>query len=368
MKNAHDVVATLLSQDHDGLDRMRKLVAESEGRGDGDAVKALESETRKARASNIRFDDKGRATITGIGKTFDAGLFRVRSVGELRGELPVRANQGKRNVKLFAVDEKTALTDIGSLQAFAGPGTLFQVASQFNCLEAPEPDIVPIGDYFHDNTQGPRASISAYPGTFARHYAAPGPRGHHFIQCQNKQLDLLAGALPAKLGRVQNGYLAEDGIRDLEGTARALADNFDHIRVGVHDGIEVALGFDQTGSVPPGQRIAQVFTSTFARGLYSSTGTSTAHDSICRSLLRAAYLGTLLAAVTLAKRQVVLTMIGGGVFENPPRLIWESLCWAVDEADRRTTRPLIVLVNGFGTGIPRAEDCKVRGGKMLRLA
>ena len=36
-------------------------------------------------------------------------------------------------------------TDIGSLQATAGPGMLFQVASQFNCLEAPGPFVTPRG-------------------------------------------------------------------------------------------------------------------------------------------------------------------------------------------------------------------------------
>jgi hypothetical protein len=65
-------------------------------------------------------------------------------------------------------------TDIGSLQATAGAGTLFPAASQFNCLESPGPYVVDVADYFHDQTQGPRASISAFPGTLPRHYAGGG--------------------------------------------------------------------------------------------------------------------------------------------------------------------------------------------------
>jgi hypothetical protein len=63
-----------------------------------------------------------------------------------------------------------------------------------------------------------------------------------------------------------------------------------------------------------------------------------------RQLQRAAYLGTLLAAVVLGKHTVVLTLIGGGVFGNPTRVIWDAIHWAVDEV-RQYTASLDVLVN-----------------------
>ena len=62
---------------------------------------------------------------------------------------------------------------------------LFQVASQFNCLEAPGSFVVPVADYLHDPTQGPRASVSAFPATLVRHYAAPQPGGQRFVQASN---------------------------------------------------------------------------------------------------------------------------------------------------------------------------------------
>src|SRR3989442_929187 len=79
-------------------------------------------------------------------------------------------------------------------QAPAPPGSLFQVASQFNCLESPGEFVVPVAEYFNDPTQGPRASISAFPGTLVRHYAAPAPDGSRFVQTNDgPQLNLLEG-------------------------------------------------------------------------------------------------------------------------------------------------------------------------------
>jgi len=50
--------------------------------------------------------------------------------------------------------------------------------------------------------------------------------------------------------------------------------------------------------------------------------------ALCQQLLRATYLGTLLAAADLDKERVLLTMIGGGVFGNPHELIIESLVFS----------------------------------------
>ena len=88
-------------------------------------------------------------------------------------------------VRFFVLDGASPVTDIGALQATAPAGSLFQVASQFNCLEAPDARITRVADYIHDPTQGPRASISAFPGTFIRHYAAPTAEGARFVQKTN---------------------------------------------------------------------------------------------------------------------------------------------------------------------------------------
>jgi hypothetical protein len=264
-------------------------------------------------------------TLHGAGRTFAAGRFSTPTLGELR-------NQPARNgrIKLTRVEGVHVLTDIGTLQATAPPGTLFQVASQFNCLESPDPVVVPIAEYVHDSTQGPRACISALPGIMLRHYGGYQP------------INLLDNVTDA----VENGYLLSNNIENARVLEKSLIDHFDDIRVGVHDGIEVVFGHNWDGPVPPGAaRIAQVCTSTIALGGYSrDTGDL---DIVRRQLLRAAYLGTLLAATSLDKRTVVLTMIGGGAFGNPRRDIWDAIRWAIAEAERYVDGTMDVIVNTF---------------------
>jgi hypothetical protein len=187
---------------------------------------------------------------------------------------------------------------VGGLQATAPPGSLFQAASQFNCLESPGPYVTPVVQYFRDYTQGPRASISAFPGTLLRHYAAPGTHGKRFVQTEKKQLNLLADVLAPEVAQVQSGYLMAHNVRDPAALLAALTDRFESIRVGVHEGVQVVLGYDFEGAVDDSEnrRIAQVFTSTVAGGGYGGAGMSgAAFEGGCRQLLRAAYLGTLLA-------------------------------------------------------------------------
>jgi hypothetical protein len=91
--------------------------------------------------------------------------------------------------------------------------------------------------------------------------------------------------------------------------------------------------------------------------------------AIVRQLQRAAYAGTLLAAASLGKSYVVLTMIGGGVFGNPLPVIWESILWAADLARPVLHGDLCVIVNGYALGraIPRRalfEAAAARGGTL----
>src|SRR5207244_9763794 len=117
------------------------------------------------------------------------------------------------SVRLWVLDGASPATDVGSLQGTAEEGTLFQVASQFNCLESPGPFVASVSEYFNDFTQGPRASISAFPATLLRHYAAPGPNSERFVQTSGlgPQLDLLADVFEPGKSPVRNGYLFGHG-------------------------------------------------------------------------------------------------------------------------------------------------------------
>jgi hypothetical protein len=234
------------------------------------------------------------------------------------------------------------------LQAFAPPASMFQVASQFNCLESPEPHLVRVADYFRDATQGPRAAISAFPGALVRHYAAPSPGGGRFVQeSDGLQVNLLSSVCHYGVATVHNGYLSPTEVADPEAFASLLEERFEAIRIGVHDNVEVVLGYNWDGQVPAPHTVAQVFTSTLAAGLYGHVPEADPRfDTIVRQLLRAAYLGTLLAAAALGKRRVVLTLIGGGAFGNPMTTICEAIIWAVEQAAPVLPRDLTVVVNG----------------------
>ncbi|MBN9414306.1 hypothetical protein ABS71_11095 [bacterium SCN 62-11] len=306
-------------------------------------------------AGSFRLDAEG---VAWLGDR-SAGRFQTCSLRSLAG------SAGSGRLRLWALTGAHSVTDIGALQASAPPQSLFQVASQFNCLEAPGARMVRVADYFYDPTQGPRASISAYPGTLLRHYRAPDGAGGHFVQSQGgRQLNLL-GAVQAP---VQSGYLTSQDITRPDDFAQRLERDFDQLEVGVHEGLDVVLGAQWDGPVRPGTRISQVFTSTLAAGGYGRL--EPVHLEICRHLLRAAYLGTLLAAVKLRQRRVVLTLIGGGVFGNPLQLIWESILWALEQVESQLQGDLTVVINGRNLVPEVAEEAvrsevRRRGGDLL---
>ena len=344
------------------------------GQGNADLVEIAELSVHANPLQAFSFDADGFATLVVGENSWHAGRFETSSVAELRQRARNRGTSGGK-LRLWVLDGAGAATDVGGLQATAPPATVFQVASQFNCLESPGPYVTPVVQYFRDRTQGPRASISAFPGTLLRHYAAPGSHGKRFVQTEKKQLNLLTDVFGPEVASVQSGYLLPGLVRDPRALVDALEQNFESIRVGVHESVDVVLGYDFEGLVqPPKPRISQVFTSTVAGGGYGGSEMPAAQfEAACRQLLRAAYLGTLLAAATLGQRQAVLTLIGGGVFGNPVPLIWDSICWATAEAEPLLSNDLDVIVNGRNLGgqVPRESilaAVRERGGALLAFA
>jgi hypothetical protein len=364
----------------EAAERQAAAVVVSHGRGDLSLVARAEAEVCGDPRGRIRFDARGDATVHAVGRTFRGGRFEVLPLCALRARaLEVRARAGRptARARLWLIDGVSPASDIGALQAAAPPRSLFQVASQFNCLESPGAFLVNVADYTHDPTQGPRASISAWPGTLVRHYAAPAPDGSRFVQsADGPQIDLLAEVCDPGVAAVRSGYLRGNDVADPRALAAALEDRFEAIRIGVHDGVEVALGADWDGGVDaaPHRTIAQVLTSTIAAGMYGDLdeGDGTVM-AICRQLQRAAYLGTLLAAAGLGHERVVLTLIGGGVFANPVGVIWQAISWATDLIGPFLHRDLTVIVNGrnLSEQLPLPElraAIAARGGGILRLS
>ena len=335
--------------------RLSQLRHESQP-GDRESVSRLEAAVAADPQGSFGFDEQGWATLEAAGACWEAGRFGCPSLHRLRQSLGGMPRQGGHKLRLWVLEGASLVTDIGALQAIAPPDSLFQVASQFNCLESPGAYLAPVSDYFFDPTQGPRASISAYPGTLLRHYSAPDVQGGRFVQQGGgPQLNLLHRVALEGVARVESGYLLSQNIQDPGTFAQLLQDHFEEIEVGLHEGVRVVFGANWDGPVVGRRRIAQVFTSTLAGGGYSRIDLSQDHWLlICRQLQRAAYLGTLLGAASLGQRRVVLTLIGGGVFGNPLPLIWDSILWACGEVIPWLAHDLTVIVNGrnLSGGVP----------------
>jgi hypothetical protein len=355
-------------------------VRESAWQGNLSEVEMAEAAVRADPGGAFAFDAAGRATLTVGDRHWQAGRLTMPALHELR-DAARRETTSQAELRFWVWDGASPLTDIGSLQATAGDRSLFQVASQFNCLESPGPYLVPVADYVHDPTQGPRASISAFPATLLRHYAAPGPQGERFIQSSHtRQIDLLADVFAPAPSPVRNGYLTNPGSLSLAEFTDALETRFERIRLGVHEGAQVVLGYNWRGSVLDSEyrRITQVFTSTLAGGGYGGESNfGPACYPVSRQLLRGAYLGTLLAAVALRKSPVVLTLIGGGVFRNPISLIWEAILWAIDEVRPLLSESVDVVLNGYNLSYLLGSrgwtledllpDVKAHGGAILQF-
>ena len=351
-------------------DSARRGTVERRSRGEVTSLlHAIEEQVKADSNACFELSPDGAATLNVEQGRFHAGTFTTPTLTELRKRVAARPPLSRGRVRLSILLGDGSETDIGSLQATAPSGVLFQAASQFNCLEAPGASVTAVAHYTSDNTQGPRASVSAFPGTFLRHYYAPRPSGERFTQTNHDGINLLADALPAELARVQSGYLTTQNIRDLSAAASSLEAAFEQIRVGVLDEVEVVCGADWGGAVPdaPQHRIAQAFTSTLALGGYGSHG-GEGSERMVRQLQRAAYLGTLLAALERGKHTAVLTMIGGGVFGNPLGVIWEAIHWSIDEVSSYG-HALDVLVNTRLDAID--EDNRARalasGGQVFAL-
>lgn len=350
-------------------DRASAWLALPQPHGDREQVARLERLARRQPDQAFQPQPDGTALLVSPEGQFAAGRFACRSSGQLQRAL----QPGTEGLRLWLLEGTAPVTDIGALQALAAPGSLFQVASQFNCLESPGPYLAEVADYFFDPTQGPRASISCFPGTLLRHYAAPDGQGNTFTQSAERQLNLLHRVALPGVARVHSGYLLADEVEQLDDFLTLLEEHFQELEVGVHEQLQVVLGAGWDGPVPGSPRIAQVFTSTLAAGGYSRVDLSdTRWLKVLRRLQRAAYLGTLLAAAATGQRRAVLTLIGGGVFANPLPLIWDSILWACDQLSGRLATPLTVVVNGrnLSETLPLEglrDDCERRGGGVLTL-
>lgn len=209
-------------------------------------------------------------------------------------------------------------------------GAMFQVASQFNCLEFPNANTTPengITKYQSDLTQGPACSLACPGATLFRNYFATTPKGN-LGQTKNDQinnLDLLEEMIKNKenqFWKTKNGYTDSTPIQ-LDNFNEKYLDNqwnrddlLGAIKIGLHVNTEV---IDIFGNFDRIQTVNQAFCSAISIA-YSSAGESD-WSNVAKIVLDSVYESTLLAAVLNYHKGngsniVLLTFIGGGVFGN----------------------------------------------------
>ena len=146
-----------------------------------------------SRNRNLFVFDEEKKTLFSKGNStyFDVGPFEVLSVSQLN-EKRARLASFKADISDAGVDGLTFENVIGDVRTLIrdprNNGSVFQVASQFNCLEMVGPKVTPeagVTIYSKDPTQGPACAIACPAATVFRNYFVNGTGQYR------TQLDLL---------------------------------------------------------------------------------------------------------------------------------------------------------------------------------
>jgi len=281
---------------------------------------------------------------------YEAGIFSTPTLAELRQEgrhcleEERKAGGHKGGTSLRHVDTDDVFKDHSNPD---NRNAVFQVASQFNCLEFVGPSVVPedgVTGYSGDGTQGPACAIAAGAATVFRNYFATvgGQTGQtEELQVDNLQSlgELLANG-QHKYWRVRNGY-TESTRERLHALAARMetcerSQMRDLIRIGCQYDAQVTFksrgwrnGFVRLED--PTVRVSQAFCSGISVS-YSGLGQAS-WEPFAELVLEAAYEATLWMGVINHHRTgcplVMLTMIGGGVFGNNELWIANAIARAV---------------------------------------
>jgi len=232
----------------------------------------------------------------------DWGSFDQRSLDCLRGEIQKSDPPFVRDPKPFLFRYRKEpghleYFDTSMLQAQGVRGAMYQVASNFNCLEVSGKRDNPFSGHFltkmmKDVTQGPSAAGGCATGAIQRLYLH-----------RHNPINLLESTSLVP----ENGKLADNNTIIDPGEIQGIC-------VGLHTNAHARYTRDG-GDVmdnPLGPNVDQVYTST-CRLPPGATGRS----PLASHLLYAAYEGTYMSAVMRRSPRLVLTLVGGGTFHNP---------------------------------------------------
>ena len=309
------------------------------------------------------------------GQELQAGTFFNPSVEELRAQLEEQLAGLRAPLREEIVNIQPTLQNVvgESLALHAlNPGSVFQAASQFNCLEFATPDVIPeqgITNYVNDRTQGPACAIACAAGAAFRNYLChvPGAPPRTLGQQQQNQINNLADVeeeiqrltqQQQNFWTVRNGYVYSttgqlNALNTLIATDPRIGDIISKkLRIGVQRDTQVTT----KRNFGAGERI--IVTQTYN----SALSCGYAHlplalwEPLATRVLAASYEATLLVAAinvvreshrrgSVASPPVFLTKIGGGFFANSPNWIMDAIRAAFQAVCTRV--PLQVKVTHF---------------------
>ena len=300
---------------------------------------------------------------------YDAGSFRVFSVGELDA-LAAAQPAAEENSPVFEIHVRSSAAqlpavEVSCLQAASCNGALFQVASNFNCIENAHHSIAadcgefltfqmvcahvlksgmifsPLFEPLHlqyDHTQGPAAASGASFSALTRAnscWFTEGGDPSTWGQTRAHTIDLLGHPDIAPHFGVVNGKALATPV-PAELAWPPAVDVRSLIRCGLHCDVRphfrrvngssvVSAELNESAMAgcifnPRPPRIDQVFGASL--NLHQTSGEPKPRLSAkLDAVLAAAYEATYAAAVVRHSPELVLTLIGGGVFSNPlPRV------------------------------------------------
>eukprot|EP00927_Polykrikos_kofoidii_P047032 TRINITY_DN41121_c0_g1_i1.p1 TRINITY_DN41121_c0_g1~~TRINITY_DN41121_c0_g1_i1.p1 ORF type:complete len:495 (+),score=102.75 TRINITY_DN41121_c0_g1_i1:91-1575(+) len=296
-------------------------------------------------------------------REFHVGPFETPSVAELRTRVHNGGGGEAGGITFENIVGQAKTLHLDPRNA----GAVFQVASQFNCLEMVGPGSRPedgVTRYYCDATQGPACALACPAATVFRNYFAGGhgQAGGRQIDCLADVGDLVGNAKNS-YWEMKNGYAMPNTqkgggigvVSKLLANDEALAEAArSRLRIGVHWDTEVKSG---------SHRVCQVFSSalpvSYAKGTRSSEWAPLACAVLDGTFEAALAVGAVLASERGARVPVYLTAVGGGAFGNRSQ-------WIVGAMQRAlltfADAPLDVRLVHFGS-VPRS--CYTGLGKVV---
>eukprot|EP01065_Artemidia_motanka_P039592 TRINITY_DN4859_c0_g1_i1.p1 TRINITY_DN4859_c0_g1~~TRINITY_DN4859_c0_g1_i1.p1 ORF type:complete len:597 (+),score=219.41 TRINITY_DN4859_c0_g1_i1:44-1792(+) len=311
----------------------------------------------KARLAKSRGGGRTRPTLCGHG----IGEFHFISLAELRKQAAAACAKTARCIR---GDPQFVLSNVvGEAKELhcraESHGAVFQVASQFNCLEFITDTKIPedgITAYQYDKTQGPICAMCCAAACAYRNYLVRMPDGA-VGQTEHNQLNGLAAVQEALGGQyftVRNGYTSgtAGSLRQLRVRLRSLGEEGRRkLQDSIHFGVQYNCDVTAEEAEKTGLRVTQVFCSALSVSYSRLSGAL--WEPFARLVLEAAYEATVYAAMCARARNIsqkgpvklYLTKLGDGAFGNEPD-------WVADSVERGFARARAQLIrSGGGCGV-----------------